>query len=152
MIGHKDSSLIISLFPFSIMKLALLLFLSGLARAPPLPLPLPQTFDADVRPYHTLFPAETTTSTMNLTTTTVIPSLTTQVSVAVTSVSRSANIMEIVSSSICVAIFLISCLVAVVQFKRQLDQNPGDVGQALERLLLDLTNVGYRVTRLDGQI
>lgn len=122
------------------MKLALLLFLSGLARAPPLPLPLPQTFDADVRPYHTLFPAETTTTTMNLTTKTVIPSPTTQVSAAVTGVSRTADIMEIVSSSVGVAIFLIGCIIAIVQFKRQLDQN-GDVGQALERFRDALINL-----------
>ena len=122
------------------MKLALLLFLSGLARAPPLPLPLPQTFDADVRPYHTLFPAETTTTTMNLTTKTVIPSPTTQVSAAVTGVSRTADIMEIVSSSVGVAIFLIGCIIAIVQFKRQLYQN-GDVGQALERFRDALINL-----------
>ena len=122
------------------MKLALLLFLSGLARAPPLPLPLPQTFDADVRPYHTLFPAETTTTTMNLTTKTVIPSPTTQLSAAVTGVSRTADIMEIVSSSVGVAIFLIGCIIAIVQFKRQLDQN-GDVGQALERFRDALINL-----------
>ena len=122
------------------MNLAVLLIFSGLARAPPLPLPLPQTFDADVRPYHTLFPAETTTTTMNLTTKTVIPSPTTQVSAAVTGVSRTADIMEIVSSSVGVAIFLIGCIIAIVQFKRQLDQN-GDVGQALERFRDALINL-----------
>ena len=116
------------------MNLAVLLILSGLAQAPPLPLPLPQTFDADVRPWHTLFPAETTTTTMNRTTTTVIPSPTTQVSAAVSGVSRTADIMEIFASSLGIAIFLIGLIVAFIHFKRQIDQNPGEIGEALERL------------------
>ena len=76
----------------------------------------------------------------SLSSATVIPSPTTQVSAAVTGVSRTADIMEIVSSSVGVAIFLIGCIIAIVQFKRQLDQN-GDVGQALERFRDALINL-----------
>ena len=57
--SSKKASLLDIKIPTTIsrMKAAILLLLSGLAIALPLPVP-PQDYDADVRPWHTIFPRE----------------------------------------------------------------------------------------------
>ena len=117
------------------MKTVIVLFLGVLVVA--LSRPIAQD-DPDRDPSRTLFPRVTTTTTT--TTTMMEPANTTKkeetgsTASASTSLSSVADAFEIAGSIVALLVFVAGAVVAFKRYREELQRNPGEIAQAVERL------------------
>ena len=124
---------------------AVLLLLGCLVLALGRPIPQDDPRDPDGSRWRTAFPKmTTTTATMANTTLTEKKEDPVPIPSATTSLSRVADLFEILGSVLAIIVFLGGCILAVKKYCDEVRENPGEIAQACERLIESLRNLAHR--------